>query len=128
MFKGRLFARYLFSLDSIPGSAKRMVGGPPSPSLSAAKLCGNRLRKPLTRGVLLPKAAKKKRSSLLPLEYLEGRDSAPDWLRSEASRSSCARFKAVSGDAAVVEEVLPETLKVRIQGSRAGDGKAGQGR
>ncbi|XP_058013284.1 general transcription factor 3C polypeptide 1 isoform X3 [Ahaetulla prasina] len=53
------------------------------------------------------KAAKKKRSSLLPLEYLEGRDSALDWLRSEASRSSCARFKAVSGDAAVVEEVLP---------------------
>uniref|UniRef100_A0A8C5S921 Ral transcription factor IIIC subunit 1 n=1 Tax=Laticauda laticaudata TaxID=8630 RepID=A0A8C5S921_LATLA len=83
----------------------------PSASLSAAKPCGNCLRKPLTRSVLLPKTAKKKRSSLLPLEHLEGRDSALDWLRSEASRSSCARFKAVSGDAAVVEEVLPETLK-----------------
>lgn len=80
------------------------------------------LWKPLTPDVLLPKAAKKKRSSLLPLEYLEGRDSALDWLRSEASRSSCARFKAVSGDAAVVEEVLP----VRIQGLQAGDGKSGQ--
>lgn len=86
-----------------------------------------KLPKPLTRGVLLPKAAKKKRSSLLPLEYLEGRDSALDWLRSEASRSNCARFKAVSGDAAVVEEVLPETLKVRTKGLQAGDGKARQG-
>lgn len=101
--------------------------GLPSPSLSAAKLCGSCLRKPLIRGVLLPKAAKKKRSSLLPLEYLEGRDSALDWLRSEASRSNCARFKAVSGDAAVVEEVLPETLRVRIKGLQAGDGKARQG-
>uniref|UniRef100_A0A8C5SBC3 Ral transcription factor IIIC subunit 1 n=1 Tax=Laticauda laticaudata TaxID=8630 RepID=A0A8C5SBC3_LATLA len=62
-------------------------------------------------GVLLPKTAKKKRSSLLPLEHLEGRDSALDWLRSEASRSSCARFKAVSGDAAVVEEVLCDEKK-----------------
>uniref|UniRef100_A0A8C7DVN8 Ral transcription factor IIIC subunit 1 n=1 Tax=Naja naja TaxID=35670 RepID=A0A8C7DVN8_NAJNA len=122
----RLIAQYLFSLDSIPGSAKRVVGGAPSPSLSAAKLCVNSLRKLLTWGVLLPKTAKKKRSSLLPLEYLEGRDSALDWLRSEASRSSCARFKAVSGDAAVVEEVLPETLKVRIQGLQAGDEKSSQ--
>ncbi|XP_063171074.1 general transcription factor 3C polypeptide 1 [Candoia aspera] len=57
------------------------------------------------------KKARKRRSSLLPLEYLEGRDSALDWLRPETSLSSCARFKAVSGDAAVVEEVQPKTPK-----------------
>ncbi|KAM6423805.1 general transcription factor 3C polypeptide 1 isoform 2-T2 [Liasis olivaceus] len=57
------------------------------------------------------KKARKKRSSLLPLEHLEARDSALDWPRSETSLSNCAHFKADSGDAAVVEEVRPGTPK-----------------